>query len=204
MSTQAEIPIACVLLAAGASKRMGRNKLELPLSSGLRMLEQTARALANVSFAERVLVTREAGKLDFDPEELGFRLLDIGQEASLGIHRSLRRGIAALSQQSAAALVALADQPFLRAEDYQREVEAYRAACGKGLNLLFPASNSQRGNPALIHREYFAEILAEPDSDRGCRYLFERHPQKVYAWQASSPAFFRDLDTPEDYRACLN
>jgi CTP:molybdopterin cytidylyltransferase MocA len=56
----------------------------------------------------------------------------------------------------------------------------------------------------VLHRRYFEEILEEPDSDLGCRYLFDRYPENVRAWQPPSPVFFQDLDTPEDYRACLN
>ncbi len=64
--------------------------------------------------------------------------------------------------------------------------------------------SGKRGNPAVIHRRYFQEILAESDRDQGAKYLFERYPGKVNLWETRVPAFFQDLDTPEDYRACLN
>lgn len=200
MPTQGEIPIACVLLAAGSAKRMGRDKLRLPFGTGKSVLAQTAAAIAAAPFAERILVTRDP--LDFALD--GFTVVEIGSEANLGMHRSLKRGIGTLSSLPEAAMICLADQPFLRPEDYTLVMQTYVRGLREELDLFYPTRRGHRGNPAVVHRQYFAEISAEPDADRGCRYLFERYPARVRAWEAPSDAFVRDLDTPEDYRACLN
>jgi molybdenum cofactor cytidylyltransferase len=197
-------PISCLLLAAGASKRMGANKLSLPVGSGLSMLEATAKALSRVALSNRVLVVRDASSLLFDPEFYSFQVVEIGDEADLGMHRSLKLGLTSLEGGDAATMVCLGDQPFLRTEDYTLLLETYRAGLRRELDLLSPIRGARRGNPAVIHRRYFAEVMNEPDRDQGCRYLFERYPSRVNAWEATIPAFFQDLDTPEEYKACLN
>lgn len=187
---------------------MGQDKLSLPVGNGLSMLEATAQALSRVPLERRLLVVRDSSHILFDPDHYGFHLLEIGDEASLGMHRSLKLGLEALGNASSTAyeavMVALGDQPFLRSDDYTQLLGAYREGLARELDLLSPVRAGRRGNPAVIHRRYFAEILGEPDRDQGCRYLFERYPSRVHAWEAPSPAFFQDLDTPEEYRACLN
>ncbi|MGZ3661674.1 MAG: nucleotidyltransferase family protein, partial [Bdellovibrionota bacterium] len=154
---------------------------------------------------QHVMVVRGPLQLSFDPSSLGFHMVEIGEEATLGMHRSLKLGLSALDPSIEAVMVCLGDQPFLRTDDYSLALQAYYSSLSEGLDLLYPAGREgQRGNPAILHRRYFGEILSEPDSDRGCRYLFERYPDRVRAWQPPSPVFFQDLDTPEDYRACLN
>ena len=184
---------------------MGQDKLSLPVGSGLSMLEATVKALSRVELAHRILVVRDASQLLFDPDFYSFHLVEIGEEeAGLGMHRSLKLGLMSLEGHELATMVALGDQPFLRTEDYALLLDTYREGLSRERDLLSPVRNGRRGNPAVIHRRYFAEILQEPDRDQGCRYLFDRYPGRVNAWEAASPAFFQDLDTPEEYRACLN
>jgi molybdenum cofactor cytidylyltransferase len=203
MPTQAESPVACLLLAAGSSKRMGQDKLNLPFRAGSTVLQHTAEALSRAPCLQHVIVTR-AEPL-FDAAALGFEVFTIGREADLGMHRSLKLGLSRLDPSIEAVMVCLGDQPFLRTDDYSLLLQTFYGSLKEGLDLLYPAGKEgQRGNPAIIHRHYFSEILAEPDTDRGCRYLFERYPERVRAWRPLHNAFFQDLDTPADYRACLN
>jgi molybdenum cofactor cytidylyltransferase len=160
--------------------------------------------LSEAPCEQHFLVVRSRASVPFDPSAYGFELVEIGEEASIGMHRSLKRGLARVGEDLDAAMICLGDQPFVRPGEYRELLSAYSAALSDGRDLLYPTRAGQRGNPALLHRRYFQEIYAEPDSDRGCRYLFERHPSRTRAWETSVASFFRDLDTPEDYRACLN
>lgn len=183
---------------------MGQDKLSLPMSTGITVLEQTAEALVDVPLAQHILVLRDRSHIQFDAESLGYTILEIGDEAGQGMHRSLKLGLSLLRPETKAVMICLGDQPFLRASDYSALLEAYRTGLPQGLDLLYPIRNGHRGNPAILHSRYFPEILAQPDKDQGCRYLFERHAASVNAWQTNIAGFFQDLDTPEDYRSCLN
>ena len=183
--------ISCLLLGAGFSRRMGQPKLALPFR-GATVLETSLRAIAEVPFAERILVTQDDAAVPTN-----VRSLAIGAEAAEGMHRSIRRGLEALAPCDAVC-IALADQPLLQPQDYR----ALLAAWSPSKDLVYPTRNGQRGNPSLIGAAHFAEIFAQPDDDRGCHYLFQRHPERVYAWPASSENFFRDLDDWETYQAC--
>lgn len=185
------------MLAAGFSRRMGKPKLLLPLGNST-VLEQSVAAAGAAPFGERILVVREKSK-DYP----GFRTIEIGPEAEKGIHRSIRAGIEAL-QPCEAVCIALADQPFLTTADYQDLLTAWAEAKAAGKDLLFPENQGQRGNPAIVASRYFREILEERDTDKGCQYLFRRHPERVFAWATAARGFYQDLDDWETYQACRN
>lgn len=185
------------MLAAGFSRRMGKPKLSLPLGNST-VLERSLAAAEAAPFLERILVVRE--KTIAPP---AFRCVEIGAEAEKGIHRSIRAGIESLGSCEAVC-IALADQPFLTTEDYLNLLAAWAQAKSEGKDLLFPEYQGQRGNPVIVGSRYFGEILEEMDTDRGCQYLFHRHPERVYAWPAPARGFYQDLDDWETYQACRN
>ena len=64
--------------------------------------------------------------------------------------------------------------------------------------------DDDRGGPAhpvWIPRKHFAEIMAAPDDERGCGFLFKKYADDVVWIEAKSPNGVRDIDTPEDYHA---
>lgn len=176
---------------------MGQPKLELPFRQSS-ILEASLAAISAANFFEKILVVQ---KKEIAPP--GFRVREIGNEAEIGMHRSIRRGLEALSP-CAGVCIALADQPFLSTADYNSLTNAWQTAIDQGKSLLFPDKAGERGNPAIFSSRYISEVLAEPDTDRGCQYLFRRHPDQVYAWPASSDNFFKDIDYPEAYEQWKN
>jgi molybdenum cofactor cytidylyltransferase len=65
-------------------------------------------------------------------------------------------------------------------------------------DLIAPVFEGQRGNPVLIGRAYFAELLNLPPNDAP-RSLLRRHPDKLHLLPVDSDAILRDLDSPEQY-----
>lgn len=178
---------------------MGRPKLDLPFRQTT-VLGTALQAAASSPFFQRVLVTQHQPSLALK----NFTLVEIGEAASAGMHRSIRAGIGVLKPGAEAVAIALADHPFLTSQDYLALLAAWEHAKSLGKDLLYPTHQGRRGNPAVIGARYFPEILRHPDDDGGCRYLFEAHPERVFAWETGAEGFYRDLDLPEDYEACAN
>jgi molybdenum cofactor cytidylyltransferase len=188
-----QLKIACIVPASGASRRMGKNKLHLPFGQS-KVLDCTLNALSQISFVERILVSREN-----DGTHPDFRWID--GTGSSTMHETLKRGINALGPCDAV-MIALADQPWLKTQDYQSLIHEYNQANLEGFSLLRPWNGNQPGNPSILHSKFFPEIFLEPDLDRGFSYLFQRYPHEVKKLFLHE-GFFRDLDTPEDYQ-CLS
>src|SRR5690606_35811030 len=88
---------------------------------------------------------------------------------------SLKAGIRSLNDEAAAALVILADQPFIPPSVINQLVTAFKAGAGQ---IIAPVFQGRRGNPVLIGRPFFAELLALPP-DTAPRTLLQRHPNEV-------------------------
>ncbi len=97
---------------------------------------------------------------------------------------SLRAGLEALSPQTEAAVVVLADGPELSPAAIDRVVEAWRAG---GSPVLAASYGGTRGHPVLLAREAWASV-----PDEGARAL---EPQLVPCDDLGSPG---DVDSADD------
>lgn len=187
---------ACLLLAAGMSRRMQRDKLSLDWN-GVSLLEHSLRRLSPIPFREKILVHKPGD--DF-AQSLAFTHGFIPVENRFferGLHSSIRTGLLACRPRIYPYLVALADQPYLETSHYQDLLDAYKQG---EQGLLAPVYAGQRGNPAILAPEFREEILLESDKDRGCAYLFERYPERAALLDFGDEAYVRDLDYPEDLK----
>jgi molybdenum cofactor cytidylyltransferase len=65
-------------------------------------------------------------------------------------------------------------------------------------DLIAPSFAGQRGNPVLISRAYFEELLALP-ADAAPRHLLQKHGDALHLVPVASDAILRDLDLIDDY-----
>jgi len=100
-----------------------------------------------------------------------------------------------LPSNCTAVLVMLADQPMVEPETVDRILAAYWQ--GRG-DLIAPEFVGQRGNPVLIGRAYFEELLALPPGDAP-RTLLKRHADKLHLLTVPTDTVLRDLDDPQQY-----
>jgi molybdenum cofactor cytidylyltransferase len=107
---------------------------------------------------------------------------------------SIRCGIAAVPPEAAAAVVGLADMPFVTAEMIAAVVARYRAG---GAPLVASEYGGVLAPPMLYDRRFFGE-LGELHGDGCGKRVVTRHRGEVetIAWPAAALA---DLDDPGDY-----
>jgi molybdenum cofactor cytidylyltransferase len=185
--------VAGVLLAAGLSSRMGSNKMLLTLN-GESVLRGAARRMLAGGLSPLVVVLghqaeKAAGELDGLPCQIV-----INPDYEKGINTSLKTGIAAVPEEAQAALVMLADMPFVTAEMLASLVERYRAGTAP---LVISDYEGVNAPPMLYDRSLFQE-LGEMKGEGCGRQVVKRHRDEaeVLAWPATALA---DIDVPEDY-----
>jgi molybdenum cofactor cytidylyltransferase len=192
-----DLTFGCVILAAGASVRMGSPKQLLPV--GGRPLVVRAAEAALASEAWPVIVVLGANEEQISPALARLPVLTIENSAwSEGMASSIRAGITALRQFSrtiGGALVALCDQPAFSAETIRKLVAAHHAT---GRSIAAAHYGGRCGAPALFLREHFP-ALAELAGEDGARLFLNASPDRVAA--VDLPELAADLDTPEDYAA---
>lgn len=190
--------LAGMVLAGGASRRMGRPKALLPWSPG----NAPAR-----TFIDSVLeMLRVGGATDLyavlghDPAPIraGAALENTtvihNPDHALGQFSSLRAGVFALPPDTAAVIVALVDQPQVPAEVAAALVARFAATRAP---IVRPVHAGRGGHPLLLSAETFPALLALPPT--ATTYdLVKAFADRRVDVPVASPEILRDFDTPED------
>ena len=115
---------------------------------------------------------------------------DYGQ----GMATSLRAGLAALDKNIDAALIVLADQPFVLAETFDRIADQYRRSDAQ---TVIPIFQGFRSNPVLLDRSVFLEVMALR-GDIGCRAIFGNHLDGIVNEEVNDAGILLDIDNKDD------
>lgn len=110
---------------------------------------------------------------------------------------SVARGVEALGEECAAALVALVDHPAVPPAAIKGLIEARGRT---GARLVVPEWQGRGGHPVLVDLSLREEILRVAPR-AGLRAVFEAHREEVLRVSADSPFVARDMDTWDEYVA---
>lgn len=186
---------AGVVLAAGASRRMGRAKQLLPVG-GRPLLEGVVAGAAASRLDEVVVVLGARAEEILAAVDLGRARVVRNPDHAVGMSTSLRAGLAALGSEVDRAMIILGDQPAISADllnellDLQ-ERSGLPAAALSFAGLLHP--------PVVLARELWGD-LSSLEGDVGCRAVIRARPELVAALPAEGDLRHPvDVDTPEDY-----
>jgi CTP:molybdopterin cytidylyltransferase MocA len=179
-----------VILAAGASTRLGRPK-QLVEIEGEPALRRAARCALGTNPLDCVVVLgREHTQVEAALEGMPVRRLRI-DDAGTGMAASLRAGVAALDIRCEGALIVLTDQPRLHVDHLLALCAAWRAAPGRAAASAYAGV---LGVPALLPRAWFPAI-ASLRGDIGARALLRGRTDVV---AVPEPDLARDIDVPAD------
>lgn len=191
--------IAAVILAAGKSSRMGRNKLLLDFR-GKPILDHVADQTAAAGISDIVVVCgHQAGKVRAALADRKLKVVE-ARDYQLGMSASLKAGIRALPPGTDAMLVLLGDMPQVSPELIKRLIAAYNPLEGRA--IVLPSHQGKRGNPVLFDRRFFPEML-ELEGDVGARHLIGLHEDLVCDLAVDTAGVFADVDTPDAYDQLL-
>jgi molybdenum cofactor cytidylyltransferase len=189
------MPVAAIVLAAGASRRLGVPK-QLLMLAGETMIERVIR-LANESGATPVIVVLGAHhELIREAVRSGNSTPVINSAWEQGISTSIQAGLAAVEDsapQATGALVLACDQPRLSAGHLCELLELFNAQAAPA--IVASAYNGVHGVPAIFPREVFSELRAL-SGDKGARTLLMQPPCPLVA--LPFPGGEIDIDLPAD------
>jgi len=186
--------IWAMVLAAGESRRMGRQKLLLPYG-GTTVVEAVVRAALDSSVDETMVVLgadREAVRDALKSYPVTFA---VNEDFRRGMLSSVQAGFRALPGGSEAAVVMLGDQPAVASRTIDELVQAFRK---DDRGIVLPRYAGRRGHPVLVGTGYREEINGL-DPEVGLRGLRQAHPEDVLEVEVSAPAPPEDMDVPDDY-----
>jgi molybdenum cofactor cytidylyltransferase len=201
-------PSLCgVILAAGDSTRMGRDKALLPWppvpegkpSAGTFL---TAAIDSLSLFTELVMVVAGKNASVIAPfvYAAGASLVvnpqpEVGQFSSLqvGLREVLNRG-------RDAAMVTLVDRPPARQETIAKLSQEFCAALERRKWAVVPQFGNRHGHPIVFGREMIEAFLEAPPTATA-RAIEHQHEDKIEYLEVDDPEVIGNINTPEEYAA---
>ena len=191
-------PVAGLVLAAGASTRMGTPKQLLPAG--------------NTSLLDRVLTQTLRSRLDHVVLVLGFKANEVrrrirsgrgsprleiieNRDYEKGISSSIITGLSRVEKNYDHVMILLGDMPYITSKVINRLLSGYLKS---GLPLGALKVRGKRSHPVIMGRAFFP-ALHRLTGDRGAKDLFTSHPDQVCLVEPGEDYDDTDIDTYEDY-----
>ncbi len=185
--------IGGIVLAAGLSSRMGRNKLLADIDGKplVRRVAETAAA----SSVDPIIVVSGNAAADTASALAGLHVV-VAENPDFrdGLSTSLKCGLRALPDDCDGVLVLLADMPAVTPALIDKLVAAFDPAEGRAICVA--TYKGKRGNPVLWARQFFSDML-ELEGDVGAKHLMATNGELVCEVEAADDAPLIDIDTPE-------
>ena len=183
-----------VVLAAGASTRFGSAK-QLVRVAGRPLLHIAVTRAAEVT-GNALIVVLGSGAVQLAPLlKHSPGSVVVNQDWREGIASSIRAGVARLPAACHAAMLLLADQAAVTADDLRRLAGSWRK---QPQHIAAALYGGACGAPAIFPRSSF-RALTELRGDTGARALLRRNSDRIVRVPMPSAAI--DIDTPEDLLA---
>ncbi len=186
---------------------MGRDKLSLPWGKET-VLEHSLAVLLQSDVREVIVVLRDLqGAFGFFSLPLR-RGPGAAERVKIvknpyykrGMSTSIRRGLQAIDPSARGILIALGDQPLIKARTINALIHAFDRRSGA---IVVPFFRGEKGHPVIFDRRYFHELL-RLKGDAGGRSVIEKHPGEVQLVRVRSAGVTKDIDTSKDYRKMVN
>lgn len=187
--------VSAILLAAGASKRMGKLKQLLPLG-GCPTIVRCLEGIRGASVDDIVVVVGANGD-EIMAAINKFAVTIVRNETpEADMSESVRVGLKKVSPACSGILVCLADHPMVKAETLIRMCRCHAA---QPHAIILPVYRGEKGHPPLLPRELLSEIDAFPT----LRDLIQEHSEEVHYLAVNDEGVVLDMDTWEDYQRML-
>ena len=192
--------ISAVILAAGESKRMGKqNKLLLPVA-GEALLVKLIKSVCDSDVGQVIVVIgHEAEKIRRKLNNFPLSFV-YNPNFSEGMTTSIKSGVKEVSPDCDGYMICLADMPFINTSEINKLIHAYAQNRIKEKRLIvIPVYQGHRGNPVLFSTEFREDIL-EHKMEYGCKGVIMKNFESVKEIEMDDDNMLLDVDTLEDYQ----
>ena len=190
-----------VILAAGDSSRMGRDKALLPWPPSA-LADTFLSAAIRLFFSHVDVVLVVAGKNEAALAPIVYAngaSLVVNPDPARGQFSSLRVGLQeVLNRGRDAAMVTLVDRPPVRMETIEILESAFEQATTRRKWAVIPEYQGKHGHPILLGREMMEAFLKAPETSNA-RDIERAHLSQIEYVPVDDPLVAVNVDTPEQY-----
>jgi molybdenum cofactor cytidylyltransferase len=187
--------VSAILLAAGESTRMGRQKA-LVAWEGTTLLEYQLTQLSSIDEIEQIVVVTGHNPEGISAIAARFARACIAynEQYATGKVSSILAGLRALSADADAIMLLAVDQP--RPAGILRTLLVRHAE--ERTAITVPSRNGRRGHPIVFSRALLPELLAISEASLGIRAVMRDHTADTIEVEIDDPAIHVDLNRPSD------
>lgn len=187
--------LATVILAAGASKRMGMPKQILPIGNKTMIKHIIDEVLELETYPITVVIGANRDKIAPEVADIPINII-VNQHWETGMASSIKMGLIGtylIEKNIEALLIVTSDMPFVTEKVLKKLIEKAESSTAK---IVASGYGKSVGVPALFKREVFNDLL-DLSGEEGAKSLFKKYKKEVEV--VSFPEGEIDLDTKEDY-----
>ena len=188
--------VAAVVLAAGRSSRMGKNKLLLELD-GRTILDRTLEAVRSSKVDDTVIVLGHRPEMIKPVAKAHSVRTVLNVEPERGMTSSFQTGVASI--RADAAFLILGDQLGLTSGLLDSMIDCMGS--NPVLLMVSPVHEGKRGHPTLFHGTLFEEVVSLSEKEN-MKHLVERY-ERFHGSVEGSIWNVMDFDTPEEFRKTI-
>ncbi len=192
--------LAGLILAAGASSRMGRPKALLEIG-GETFLDRLILSLSAACSPVMVVLGHDAEAIRGGVRRAELASFVTNPDPERGQLSSLQCGLRAAPAASAGVIFTPVDCPLIRPSTVAALAAAYRARQPEAL-VAVPRHQERRGHPVLVAASLIPEFLALPAGAQA-REVVRRHADQVLQVDVDDPGILADVDEPASYERLL-
>lgn len=188
---------AIVILAAGASTRMGKSKQLLSWNDDTLLTHAVKTALQTQT--SEVVVVLGANHQQHSALLAGMKVnIVVNHNWEMGMGSSLKAGLKYLNSSSKpdCLLVMVCDQPFVTSQHLDQLIQKVETSNG----IVASGYAETAGVPAAFTSRFFEKILALDDSE-GARKIIQSNKDLVT--RINFPPGASDIDTPDQYEQSM-
>ncbi len=183
---------SAIILAAGLSRRMGKDKLTLKLGDKM-LIEWVLDAVVNSNIDDIVLVLGEPSELLSNAIKKHPVRVCYNADFKTGQGSSIRVGMSYVNKNSERCFFIMGDQPFITKDVLNAMIKTHQNG-----TILRPFNTKRRGAPVLFDRCFY-DALKQIAGDDGGKVVIAQNKSLVYDYKIDSDNFFFDIDSKEDY-----
>ena len=191
-------PIAGLILAGGASRRMGTPKALL-LFQNETFLDRLIRLFAAVTSPVIVVLGHQSGEIRAGIQRASEAIFAVNPDPERGMLSSLQCGLKALPAGADAVMFTPVDHPNLQGATLEKLAGLFET---QRAPVIVPTYAGEHGHPVCIARAVAQELLALPASSMASDVIHKYVSRTQYI-AVDDQAVTTDVDDPEAYAGLL-